>query len=245
MTTPPPGEADPPSDPPSDPPLPWEAHPPEPGDEDTSPVRVLTPRVYPSRFTEPLAVDPRTTTVKRQGNQSTVVAAAVSGVALVGILGWVLWPSATSASSTATVDAEAQNRLTALLPAGYSEDACTPAEGPKGAVAMVNCTKNTDAGGPPSATYALMKDEAALSAAVDAALADADVVDCPGNIQSPGPWRRNATPQKVAGTLVCGMPHGQPQVVWTNDAQLVLNVVRAGPEGPTLDQMYAWWSDHS
>jgi hypothetical protein len=188
MTTPPPGEAGPPSDPPSDPPLPWEAH-----------------------------------------RHLGLGAVAVRHVGFFD----------------PTVDAEAQNRLTALLPAGYSEDACTPVEPPKGAVAMVNCTKNTNAGGPPSATYALMKDEAALSAAVDAALADADVVDCPGNIQSPGPWRRNATPQKVAGTLVCGMPHGQPQVVWTNDAQLVLNLVRAGPEGPTLDQMYAWWSDHS
>jgi hypothetical protein len=80
---------------------------------------------------------------------------------------------------------------------------------------------------------------------VGAAIADANLVDCPNSIQSPGPWRRNASPQEIAGTLVCGLSHEQPQVMWTNDAELVLNAVRAGPEGPTLDQLYAWWSNHS
>jgi hypothetical protein len=186
-------------------------------------------------------------TVKRQGIQPVVVvAAAVAGAALVLFLGSLLWRSGDSgAAAASTVDGVAQKRLTALLPAGYSANACTPAEVPKGAVAAVNCTKNTDAGGPPSATYTLMKDAAALSAAVGAAIADANAVDCPGSIQSPGPWRRNASPQKIAGTLVCGLSQEQPQVIWTNDAELVLNAVRAGPEEPTLDQLYTWWSNHS
>ncbi|WP_319449312.1 MULTISPECIES: hypothetical protein [unclassified Mycobacterium] len=191
-----------------------------------------------------LAFDART--VKRQGPRPVVVAAAVAGAALVLVVGALLWRSGDSGSAVAsTVDGVAQKRLSALLPAGYAADACAPAELPKGAVAAVNCTKNADAGGPPSATYALMKDDAALSAAVGAAIVDADLVDCPNSIQSPGPWRRNASPQKIAGTLVCGLSHEQPQVMWTNDAELVLNAVRAGPEGPTLDQLYAWWSNHS
>ncbi len=198
---------------------------------------------YADRFSTPLAVEPR---IRRQRLQPTVLAAAVAGLAVVGVVGWLLWPSSgATAAVPPPVDVKAQLRLAALLPAGYSADACTPIEAPKGAVAAVNCTQNADAGGPPSATYSLMKDDAALSAAVGAAIKGAALVECPGNIQSPGPWRRNATPRQIAGTLVCELPQGQPQVVWTNDAQLVLNVVRAGPEGPTLDQLYAWWSNHS
>ena len=46
--------------------------------------------------------------------------------------------------------------------------------------------------------------------------------------------RQPAEDRRHAG--VCGLSHEQPQVMWTNDAELVLNAVRAGPEGPTLDQ---------
>jgi len=37
----------------------------------------------------------------------------------------------------------------------------------------------------------------------DDPLRGSTIVTRPGNIQSPGPWRRNATPQQVSGTLVC------------------------------------------
>jgi serine/threonine kinase PknH len=200
---------------------------------------------YAVRLSAPKTLDSQRAPVKRQRPKPVVMAAAVAGAALVGTLGWFLWPAGDSGPRTPSADAEAQKRLAALLPAGYSPDACTPAELPKGAVAAVNCTKNTDAGGPSSASYVLMKDGVALDAALVEAIANTAVVDCPGNIQSPGRWRRNATPQKIAGTLVCGLPQEHPQVTWTNDARLVLNVARAGPEGPTLDQLYKWWSAHS
>lgn len=234
-------------------------------DEDTGPVQVVTqatgwqddhrsaPRpedTFAGRFTAPLTVDPRT--VRPKGIHPGLIGAAVAGVALVALAVWLLWPAgdtdgadATTAAPTPTVDTDALERLKAVLPPGYSSDACAPAEAAKDAVAMVDCTQNADVGGPPTATYILMKDGDALSTAMDNVVADAKIVNCPGNIQSPGPWRRNATPTKVAGTLVCGLPQGKPLVAWTNDAQLLLSVVRAGPEGPTLDQLYAWWSNHS
>ena len=97
--------------------------------------------------------------VKRQVIQPVAAAAAVAGTSLVLIAGSLLWRTGESGSAAApTVDGVAQKRLTALLPAGYSAGACTPTEVPKGAVAAVNCTKNADAGVPPSATYTLMKD---------------------------------------------------------------------------------------
>jgi hypothetical protein len=123
---------------------------------------------------------------RRHVIRPVVAAAAVAGTTLVLIAGSLLWRSGESGSATAaTVDGVAQKRLTALLPAGYSADACTPTEVPKGAVATVNCLKNADADGPPSATYTLMKDNAAVSAAVGAAIADANLVNCPNGIQSP------------------------------------------------------------
>jgi len=46
-------------------------------------------------------------------------------------------------------------------------------------------------------------DKASLRPLFDDLLRGSTIVTCPGNIQSPGPWRRNATPQQVSGTLVC------------------------------------------
>jgi hypothetical protein len=229
--------------PPSYGPTPWQDdHRPVPRPEDT----------FAGRFTAPLTVDPRTVPVRHTGIRPGLIGAAVAGVALVALAVWFLWPSGdtdtadpTTAAPTPTVDADALERLKAVLPPGYSSDACTPREAAKDAVAMVDCTQNADVGGPPTATYTLMKDGDALSTAMDNVVADAKIVNCPGNIQSPGPWRRNATPTKVAGTLVCGLPHGKPLVAWTTDADLLLSVVRAGPKGPTLDQLYKWWSSHS
>ena len=244
-------------------------------DEDTGPIPVVMPTdetvdarpagwvdtyrpaprpedTHAGRFTAPLMVDPRTVPVKPKGARPGLIAAAGAGVALVALVVWMMWPASdtdsagpTTSSPTPTVDAEAVETLKGVLPPGYPSDACEPADAPKDAVAMVNCAENADADGPPTATYTLMKDGDALRTAMDDVVADAKIVNCPGNIQSPGPWRRNATPTKVAGTLVCGLPQGKPMVAWTNDADLLLSVVRAGPEGPTLDQLYKWWSSHS
>ena len=71
------------------------------------------------------------------------------------------------------------------------------------------------------------------------------VVNCPGNIQSPGPWRRNATPQQVAGTLVCGFQQSKPTVAWTTDAEMLVSEVQSGPQGPNMVQLYTWWASHS
>ena len=109
----------------------------------------------------------------------------------------------------------------------------------------MNCTKNTDAGGPVSATYTLASDKASLDEYFNDSVKTVQRVNCPGNIQSPGPWRRNATPQTVSGTLFCGLREGRPTVVWTDDAKLVVSAVESAPDGPTFPALYAWWSSHS
>jgi hypothetical protein len=221
------------------------AYRPPPADEDT----------FAGRFTAPLTIDPRSVPVKPERVRLGPILAGAAGVLAVGLAVWQFWPSSGATESTNTastptttvkpVDTEAHDKLLRLLPPGYPSDSRKQVDPPKDALAEVDCTQNADTDGPPSATYTLVQDKAALQAAFDVVVRSTDVVNCPGNIQSPGPWRRNATPQQVSGTLVCGPQQSRPTLAWTDDIVLLLGVVRADAKGPTLDQLYAWWSTHS
>jgi serine/threonine kinase PknH len=181
-------------------------------------------------------------------------AAAVLAVVLAGAV--VMWAvgspddeasndDAPTTSAKPARDSAAEVRLMALLPKGYAGGSCTPVDPPEGAVAQVECGDNADAGGPPSATYTVLDDRAALKSMFDGVVGASGKVNCPGNLQSPGPWRRNATPDQVSGTLFCGLQKGHATVAWTDDAKLLLADVSSDPPGPNLDQLYAWWSMHS
>lgn len=153
-------------------------------------------------------------------------------------------PATPPAASSPTVDAEAQTELEGLLPAGYPSGRCEAvAAVPVGARAVLDCGANVDAGGPVSATYTLAQDAGALQASFDEVVGSATTVVCPGNILSPGPWRRNADPTTPAGTLFCGVDGGDAVIAWTTDADLLLNVVRA--DRPAMEGLYRWWSAHS
>ncbi len=196
----------------------------------------------------------------RRPSRATWVVAAVIIVGLVaGVI--ALWsrttpaepdpntPAVETSSAAATIpggDRErAKKRLNELLPQGYPTGACAPDDmDPSGAPA-VTCGPNIDPDGPVSATYTLQHDQDALAEAFEKVTATSAQMNCPGNIQSPGPWRHNATPEKIAGMLFCGVQNGRPTVAWTNDADRLLNVVQSGPQGPTQEQLYAWWSTHS
>lgn len=140
---------------------------------------------------------------------------------------------------------DAKARLLKLVPAGYAPDSCTPAAALGGAVAAVSCGKNLDTGGPPSATYTLFADVGTLQLSFDNTVQTAVVTDCPGRIQSPGPWHHTASPGKPAGMLMCGSRQDHPTVVWTNEAELLMSVAQADRSGHSLEQLYSWWSSHS
>lgn len=153
-------------------------------------------------------------------------------------------PAPPAASPSPTVDAAAQAELERLRPAGYPSGRCEEvAAVPAGARAVLSCGANVDAGGPASATYTLVEDAGALQSALDEVISGATTVVCPGNILSPGPWRRNANPTAPAGTLFCGVEGGEAVIAWTTDADLLLNVVRA--DRPAMEGLYRWWSGHS
>ncbi len=243
---------------------------PDPDDEDTGPLEVSTPSasfdsdrdsgpaegVWAGRFDTPLTVSPRQVRRERKPIVLLSAAALVVVVVVAGLTVWLLRrspatpesPSADTTSSTSVgpaPNAEDEARLLGLLPAGYTSDACKPVAPPEDALAQVSCAKNSDPGGPQSASYTLVSDKAALDAAFDDVVQTSTRVNCPGNIQSPGPWRRNATPQKTSGVLFCGTQDSRPTVAWTDDAELLVSSVQSGPQGPTFDQLYVWWSSHS
>ena len=210
---------------------------------------------FANLFTEPLTVDPRAARSKpKKFPVGPVVAAGAAAVAVAVLAVWALWPStdgadtsadASTSTTTSSVNSAAQQRLRGVIPPGYSSDACTAADVPQAAVAKIGCTQNTDAGGPPTSTFTAFADVAALQAAFGAVVGDMQVVNCPGNIQSPGAWRRNATPQLVSGTLVCGFRAGVPTLTWTDNGKLLLASVDGAANRPNLDQLYVWWSSHS
>ncbi len=156
--------------------------------------------------------------------------------------------STTATSSTPTRSPAAEARLLQDLPPGYPPDACHAVPPTDGAQAAAECSviPGPDQA-PVTVTHLLMPNRAALNDAFEHLLSTSSVVLCPGSIQSPGPWRRNATPEQVAGTLACGLQPGRGIVAWTTDAALRLSTV-AVPQANTesaLDPIYAWWAMHS
>jgi hypothetical protein len=230
-------------------------------DADTGPLAVpATPSAderwhagqgaWAEKFDAPLIVNPRP--VRRHERKPIVFLSALSLLVIVvvgGLIFWLLRPSpdsdAESPSPAPTTPNPNADRLLHMVPAGYPSNGCKSVAAPKNALAQVNCEQNSDAGGPRSASYSLVADKADLDAALNDIVRSSTTVNCPGNIQSPGPWRRNATPDKISGVLFCGVQDGQATVAWTDEARLVVNKVQSGPQGPTFDELYAWWSSHS
>jgi serine/threonine-protein kinase len=212
---------------------------------------------WPGRFGAPppplLAHRP----TPRKRTRLLIATAVALAAAVGGLVIWLLQPlwhtprpaigSTTPSAKTtpAQPDPNTQARLFSVVPPGYQPGTCKPITPPKDALAKVLCGGNSDPGGPPSATYALFSDKAALRAAFDTIVTGSVTADCPGRIQSPGPWHRNATPEETSGMLWCGTQQDDPAVVWTNDAELLISAVRAEPPGSTLEQLYTWWTSHS
>lgn len=219
---------------------------------------IVTPDEAPQSppYQEPPRVVPRPQAPPPASNKPLWLAiAAVAGIIVVGVVVWLLIPSGgdertapaapPTTSAPRTADPQVQTRLLSILPPGYRPGTCTALAPPTGARAAASCGPNTDPGGPVSATYTVGEDPAAVDAAFNAVVTGSTRVNCPGNIQSPGPWRRNATPDKVSGIVFCGIQQNRPVVAWTNVDESMVAVVNAGPQGPNLDQLYAWWGTHS
>lgn len=195
----------------------------------------------------------RTDATTRNRMAAAGIAAAVV-LTVVALIIWLTIPSpapnpdtATPTATATTAPADITARLTRLLPAGYPAGTCTPTPTSDDSVAAtVTCGPNRDAGGPTGAVYTLYRDATALQDAFKTVMATAATQVCPGRIQSPGPWRKLANPSVTQGTVFCGVRDSRPTLAWTSDSDLFLASIQSrAPDGPSLDQIYTWWSSHS
>lgn len=184
------------------------------------------------------------------GGAAAVVLAAI-------VLAWWIFPRHDDNAATAVNSPPAHPPSTSasppprkiVLPGGYPPGVCTPgnAADPSTEVVMI-CGPNQDPGGPISATYSVARDAQSLQGALARVIAATTTVICPGNIASPGAWRRVADPATPKGTLFCGIgSDGRPLIAWTFDTDRFLAVVEASPspDGASLNNLYAWWASHS
>lgn len=131
-------------------------------------------------------------------------------------------------------------QLMALLSGGHDSSNCKPISTPAGgALATVDCGPATTPGGPLSTRYSLFADQAALEAGFDGAVeVNSELLQCPGsNIDSPTTWHFTETPDEIAGSIACGTYNNRPDLVWTNDAGLLL----VDAQGPDLEELHEWW----
>ncbi|MEE9243635.1 MAG: histidine kinase [Mycobacterium sp.] len=137
---------------------------------------------------------------------------------------------------TETFDAQ----LMGLLSAGHDSSNCAPTGTPGGAaLATVDCGPATTPGGPLITRYSLFADQFTLDAAFDESVeANSELLPCPGSdIDSATTWHYTEDPDQVAGKIACGTYNDRPDLVWTNDAALVL----ADAQGPDLEELHNWW----
>ncbi len=153
-------------------------------------------------------------------------------------------PTTTPSATTPTAgSADALARLLNLLPLGYAPGACRPFLPPKDALARVICDKNVDPGGPSRAVFTVFGETETLRQFFDGLLRTDIMVNCPGEAKSPTEWHHADSPQ-IGGMAFCAVQESSPSLVWTTEAQLMIALVQGDPQGPTLDQLDAWWKKH-
>lgn len=236
------------------------------GDEDPAPYLPRPVQPVPADIPTPVSVvrKPVPSGSLIAWRRPALIVAVLAALTAISVVAWSLLggkpepdtaqnstalPTATSSTTVSVAQSRAREqdsrRLIALLPPGYPPGTCREATPPPGSLAMFECGANADA---PATTgrYTLFADAASLAAAMDQLIKGISVQICPGNYLSPGPWRKTATPQVVAGTLVCGTTQQNvPVVGWTLDRAMLLAVIEAEPDRSGLDQLYTWWSTHS
>ncbi|OBF75341.1 serine/threonine protein kinase [Mycobacterium sp. 852002-51613_SCH5001154] len=207
-----------------------------------------------SEILSPASDSERPGTSAKRNRWPIVAAAAVVVVAVCAVGLWLILKPAGQRHAKATVAKtpppssaapnDDQARLISLLPPGYLAGTCTPATPESGsiwvhAVAMVTCGQNTQPGGPSHATYGLFATPDPLKRAFENDIANVSLVNCPGEGRSPVSWHYDQTPNDMAGLIACGTYNNHPNVIWTNDAKLMLSDVSGDPA--TVEDLHTWW----
>ena len=152
-------------------------------------------------------------------------------------------------TTTTTSGNQMQGKLLSMLPAGYSAGTCTPTT-PKptsiwaSALAMVDCGQNTNQGGPSKAVYGLFPNPDVLTKAFndDIGADNVSLMNCPGAASSPDSWHHDANPTVTVGQIACATYKGHPNLIWSNQVNLMLCDVFGDP--PAIEDLHTWWSKY-
>ncbi len=155
----------------------------------------------------------------------------------------------TTSSPPTSAVSDAQRRLLGMLPAGYPSGTCTPTT-PKpnsiwaNALAMVDCGQNTKQGGPSHGVYGLFANRDLLKTAFndDIHAENVQLMNCPGAGSSPDGWHHDSTPTVTVGMIACATYKNRPNVIWSNEAKLMLNDVFGDP--PAIADLHTWWTHY-
>jgi hypothetical protein len=186
-------------------------------------------------------------------------AAAFAGLAALGGVGAVLGNDAHSGSFSANssrlnitevvtttsappTGSSNLNKLMGILPKGFSSSNCQAVNpSAKDALATVDCSQNTVASGVSAARFNLYPDQATLDSHFNSGSAEDVASPCPGGINSPGTWHYHNTPDQAAGQLVCGTYNDKPDLLWSQNSELLLGDI----QGSDMDALYDWWAKNS
>jgi len=131
-----------------------------------------------------------------------------------------------------------EQRIVALLPGGYTANACARATNPfPNAIASLDCSQ-TGSASPTYARFTLYNDLDALTGDFQSTTDGMVVSPCPGGKPSPGAWAYGSDPGQIGGKIICGSVEDRADIAWTRDAQLLLATVNGGPD---LNSLYEWW----
>jgi serine/threonine kinase PknH len=154
--------------------------------------------------------------------------------AVIGLTPLGLAPSAAAAPGTA---ANTQ-KLMKDLSNGYGPSTCKAgADLTVNSVAVVDCTQNTLEGGPAGARYIRYRNPVDLGDRFTALIGDDETFPCVPGEPAPQAWHYNATPDATAGNVSCGTFKGTPELIWTNNAKLLM----VSAQGSDINAMYQWW----
>jgi serine/threonine kinase PknH len=151
--------------------------------------------------------------------------------------------SSNGPSSTTTTTTQANPSLQTLyrvVPPGYGSTNCAPAADPSPhARATVECGQTSDPQGPLSARFSIYPSAPALANAFQGGVDEESITQCPGRIPSPSVWHTDAAPDVPAGSLLCGMYNGVPDLMWTENDGLLIGDI----QGPDLNALYQFWQN--
>jgi hypothetical protein len=135
-------------------------------------------------------------------------------------------------------------KLYGLVSNGFGPDNCqTPEEQlADNQLAALDCEVNQETDVLFSATYVLYGDVTALRSGFSDAIAQYDLVTCPGLAPSPTKWHYDDSPDQSAGSLACGTRGGFSEMAWTDDTELMLATAQSFDDVPPL---YQWWKTGS